>query len=315
MVAQNSTSWWSRKRHAYLERVRHRCAVEVVQHVVDECQLPVEVQESSGAGASETPSSRARTASRRLTVPSRRQGAAEQRRPRQRPSSSDRSQQALDGVVRAASVRAAPPETRTGPRGRGGRPGCGSSARKPDPRRRRRVHSVLGSRKSSSAPCPDSATVTCSRGELAEARNPSAERSAMGSSRCQTRSSRSIALVGRAQLQLVMIGTECVRHETCIGELVRVGRAGEADGRMSSPAPTCCAPSGRRSGSSRCRRSASLRAARHSSVAARTDSSRRSSSRRRTRRGRCLAARRHRLRDTPSSARPGRPPRSRAGAR
>ncbi len=69
-VAQNSTNSWSRNGNAHLERVRHRRAVEVVEHVVGEAELRVEVQRAPPADRPAMPLPRRRSAARRAAPPS-----------------------------------------------------------------------------------------------------------------------------------------------------------------------------------------------------------------------------------------------------
>ena len=94
---------------------------------------------------------------------------------------------------------------------------------------------------SSSAPWPESATVTCSDASSESARKPSAERSASGSSRVPDELVEVDAGVGERQLELVVVGSEDLGDAARFGELVRSPSSREAD-RERLHRPSCCGP-------------------------------------------------------------------------
>ena len=109
-------------------------------------------------------------------------------------------------------------------------------------------------------PGPESATVTCCAASSESARKPSAERSASGSSRCQTSVVEVDVSSIERELELVMVGAEVVGDEACVRELVLVAglanptenvftgsvmfRAISATIRLESSPPLSIAPSG-----------------------------------------------------------------------
>ena len=200
------------ERHAHLERARHRGAVEVGEHVVHQAETGVQVErglERRRAGRVGQPAAQQRLGGARVLG----QRAAEQIG-RSGPACTQpaRGQQARDGVgclkrVHEASARvpgrgAAPPP----------RPSAAERASAPTTRPAR-PRGACGSRRAARRRPGRSAPPSRARAPArTAARKPSEDRSASGSSRCQTSRASSSASLARGHLELVMVGAVPLRH-------------------------------------------------------------------------------------------------------
>ena len=237
------------KRHPHLERVRHRYAVGVVEHVVDEPELRVEEERRRRADRRR---GRRRSAPR-PRVRARDRCGAERGRASAEASRRDTAREARGSGRRVVARRSRPRTARSDLHP----PKTASAALRPALRqrpasldeRRTAVPRIAGEELICSLPGDGDGHVL--RGELAE--HHEAERREVGEGLVERPDEilEARRRVGHRQLELVVIGAE----RSCDERARRRARAGRrprrSPPRTSSPARSCCAPSARRAGSSR----------------------------------------------------------------
>ena len=219
------------ERHAHLERAGHRGAVEVGEHVVDQAEPRVQVErglERRGAGgAGQAAAQHGLGGAGVLGERAGEQVAAAGRRA---PGRSTRAG-ARPGRAACSDVHEPPGAARpVAQRGRRARRAA-DPARAPRSRRAR-PRGACGSRRAARRrPGPTARPSRARRASSQSGRKPSEERSASGSSRCQTRRASSAGSLLHRHLELVVVGAVPRGHAARVAELGVL--AGEARPRRS----------------------------------------------------------------------------------
>ena len=261
------------ERHAHLERVRHRRAVEVVEHVVGEPELPVE--EERGRQRRVRAGRRAGTRSR-----------AAPRCRRARRAGRGRASAHVAGAERRSSRAAArrrpgAASVATGRRSRSG-PWAAARERSAPERRRHALPRVRDGRGAVLAVTAEQLVGALARErdghvlgrELGE--GDEAERREVGERLVEVpdEAVERDRLLGERELELVVLGAEDVGDEARVRRARCSRRPPRSRPRTSSPAGPSASPSARRSGSSRGRRSSIAPSGTSLISRSRTDSSR-----------------------------------------